>query len=116
GYRAQAFLQLFSSDRELHPLRRLAQCGDCERRIYYQYLIELLVVVVEGGEMLVIRANVHVAHRPVHPPRCGRDVRSVGNPAHFPTTPRRVHTGPHIPSHMLATMRTTLDAPFRRAP
>src|SRR5438067_1562067 len=41
GHRAQAFLQLFSSDRELHPLRRLAQCGDCERRIYYQYLIEL---------------------------------------------------------------------------
>src|SRR2546421_4553091 len=69
-------------------------------RIYYLYLIELLVVVVEDGEMLVIRANVRVAHRTARPPGCGRGVGTVGNRPSFPTPPRHVHTGPHLPAHM----------------
>ena len=85
-------------------------------RIYYLYLIELLVVVVVDGEMWVIRANVRAARRTARPPHCGRGVGTVGNPPSFPTAPRRVHTGPHISAHMLARVRTTLDAPFRRAP
>src|SRR2546430_5974914 len=77
--------------------------------------IEILVVIVERGEMFANRAN----------PWAGRASRSREHltqmlgllvSGRFPTLPARSHTHQHGPSHMLARVRTTLGVPSRRAP
>src|SRR6266481_2272691 len=110
---AQSLLQLLSRDRELHPSRRpfLEVCGV---RLYYSTRIELLVVVVEGGEMLAVGltgAQRSDSRPAVVQPRCG-DCWYPGLSPQLRPLPTPAHT---TRSRMLVTVRTTPDAPFRRA-
>src|SRR2546430_9685248 len=87
-----SFLQLLSRDGELHPSRRPFP-EFCGVRLYYSTRIELLVVVVEDGEMWV-GLNWCPAQQLASRRRPTRLLGLLVSRA-FPTSPCGSHTRPH---------------------
>src|SRR5207247_11375463 len=87
----------------------------CGVRLYYSTRIELLVVVVEGGEMLAVGlsgAQRSDSRPAVMQPGCWV-CWYPGLSPHLRALPTPAHTAR---SQMLATVPTPPGAPFRRAP
>src|SRR5207249_8820710 len=88
-----SFLQLLSRDGELHPSRRPFP-EFCGVRLYYSTRIELLVVVVEDGEMWVVGLNWCPAQQLASRRHAARLLGLLVSRA-FPTSPCASHTRPH---------------------